>query len=134
MTSIRVLGLALLAALVSGAAAPAQQPGAPRPAYSPYLNLLRPGGNAATNYYGLVRPQIDFRNQADALQQQINTNRAAIGVAAQVDPATGLPVTGHQTRFMNYGSYFPGAGGNHNAAPRPAVAAATPPQARGKSR
>ena len=33
-----------------------------QPVFSPYLNLLRRGTNPAVNYYGLVRPEIDFRN------------------------------------------------------------------------
>jgi len=63
--------LALAGALLT-APAQAQVPYRPGgylpPAYSPYLNLLRQG-NPAINYYGLVRPQIDFRNQIQGLQQ-----------------------------------------------------------------
>ncbi len=44
-----------------------------RPAYSPYLNLLRGGASPATNYFGLVRPQLDFRSGLLQLQQQTAT-------------------------------------------------------------
>src|SRR6476661_2750052 len=47
--------------------------GAYRPGYqpavqpvSPFLNLAN-GGNPAVNYYGIVQPQIDFRNQLTQL-------------------------------------------------------------------
>jgi hypothetical protein len=38
------------------------------PTTSPYLNLLNRGGGPATNYYGLVRPQLQ--------QQSVNTTQA----------------------------------------------------------
>jgi hypothetical protein len=78
-------------------------PGALRPAYSPYLNLARPG-NAAVNYYGLVRPQIDFNNAIGDIQQDLNT------LAQPVDPTgrdlAGFPATGHPVQFMNYTHYY----------------------------
>lgn len=40
-----------------------------RPSFSPYLNLLRGGNSTLFNYYGLVRPEQDFR-QADSQFQQ----------------------------------------------------------------
>src|SRR6266849_4481527 len=43
------------------------------PGASPYLNLLRSGSSQAVNYYGLVRPQTDFRNSIQGLQQQVRT-------------------------------------------------------------
>src|SRR5262245_58747136 len=49
------------------------------PAYSPYLNLLRPGNPAFMNYYGLVRPELDFRAAVRGLQQQVTANRQTIG-------------------------------------------------------
>src|SRR5438105_2383706 len=46
-----------------------------RPAYSPYLNLLRRDNplGAAGNYYGLVRPEINFRNSIGQLETQQTT-------------------------------------------------------------
>lgn len=43
-----------------------------RPTVSPYLNLLRNDASAATNYYTLVRPQLD--QQALNYQQQMMIN------------------------------------------------------------
>jgi hypothetical protein len=83
-----------------------------RPAVSPYLNLLRPGNSAGVNYYGLVKPQVEFRNNIQALQQQVTNNQTAI---TDLTNAT-LPTTGHSTTFLNTGGYFPGPG---RSAPRP---------------
>ncbi len=74
-----------------------------RPAYSPYLNLLRPDSALVNNYFGLVRPQINFQNsllQLDA-QQALSANQQA---AAQENQA--LPPTGHASRFMTQSRYF----------------------------
>ena len=76
------------------------------PAYSPYLNLLRPG-NTAIDRYGLVRPQIDFQNQVNSLQQQYGSlNRDISGVAA--DQQLPLPTTGHAAQFISYSHFYPG--------------------------
>jgi hypothetical protein len=96
-----------------------------RPAVSPYLNLLRPGNSPGVNYYGLVRPQMEFRNNIQNLQQQVAENQSSImGLNNAV-----LPTTGHATSFLNTGGYFPGgvgaggaragAGGQRPAAPPP---------------
>jgi hypothetical protein len=107
--TIRTTGLAVAAVLVLGSAAKAQAPGQYRPgsspAYSPYLNLLRPG-NPATNYYGLVRPQIDTANSINALQQQYNSLRSDIN--APIEQVMAPPTTGHGAVFMSYSRYFPG--------------------------
>jgi hypothetical protein len=75
---------------------------APRPALSPYLNLLR-GGNTAINYYGLVRPQEEFSSSIREFQQQVHT---AQGTQMSREGGIALPVTGHPTRFFNYQGYF----------------------------
>jgi hypothetical protein len=84
------------------------QPGAGRslpPPVSPYLNLLRPGSSTAINYYDLVRPQIDYGNSINSLQNQVS------GVAGQVSAGLGgfygPPVTGHPVYFLSTYSYFP---------------------------
>src|SRR4051812_20971970 len=41
----------------------------PRPTVSPFLNLGRGGSNAAVDYYGLVRPQMDANRSIGDLQQ-----------------------------------------------------------------
>lgn len=80
------------------------QPGAPRPTFSPYLNLTRPGGTPALNYYGLVRPELQFRQSIQGLQGAVSANQQMIGDLQT--GGTGLPVTGHATQFLNYGGYF----------------------------
>jgi hypothetical protein len=99
----------VLVVLSLGLVAPsarAQAPTPPRtagPAVSPYLNLLRRGSDPAINYYGLVRPQVDFRNSIQNLQQQVSAQAAGTGLEGQ---AAGLPPTGHAVQFMSYGGYF----------------------------
>jgi hypothetical protein len=131
MSMVRIVGLAFVSGICFSPAAFAQYPGQPRatassPAYSPYLNLLRPG-NSAINYYGLVRPQIDFQNQVGALQQQYGALNRDINAAA--DQPTAPPTTGHAASFMSYSRYYPGFTANRTARPgiQPAV---TPPPSR----
>lgn len=118
--------------LVGGTAAAQPRVGPTnRPAVSPYLNLLRPGNSPGVNYYGLVRPQMEFRNNIQNLQQQVTTNQQAIaGLNDAVN--TGIPVTGHSTSFLNTGGYFSGGGGRSGGG-RPATTAtrpASPPSGR----
>ena len=76
----------------------------PSPGYSPYLNLARPG-SPGVNYYGLVRPEIEFRNNLQQLQ------RNTIRLQSQFSQATGGDLsTGHPAAFMYYGGYYPGLG------------------------
>src|SRR5262245_26106356 len=96
--------LASVTCLILTAFAPAQQPGAAPPAYSPYLNLTRPG-NVANNYYGLVRPEIQFRNSLQGLQTQYGNLNQAITEGTQSGPG-GFRPTGHSTAFMNFGHYY----------------------------
>lgn len=88
------------------------------PAVSPFLNLNRLGSPAGINYYGLVRPQQDFRNSLSALQGQlaeqgVTTGNAEAGLSALI--------TGQRARFLNTGGYFlnnnGGAGGGPSAVP-----------------
>ena len=74
------------------------------PTISPFLNMAQ-GGNPALNYFGLVRPQLQTQQQLRQLQQQQLADQAAIGGLTGLG---GFPlVTGHETRFMNYGTYYP---------------------------
>jgi hypothetical protein len=78
-----------------------------QPVYSPYLNLLRPGGNTTQNYFGLVRPEFDLRNAAGNLQQQtyqtdLSLNNLATGVNGSYAPLG----TGHVATFLNTGGHF----------------------------
>ena len=73
----------------------------PPPTVSPYLNLLRPGSSQAINYYGLVRPQVEFQQSIQALQSQVGFQQAQ-----DMFRATEPGVTGHSVYFLNYGGYF----------------------------
>ncbi len=76
-----------------------------RPTYSPYLNLTR-GGNPAFNYYGLVRPELDFRRAITDIQGQFN----AFGGAGPTGTEEGGTVTGHRVLFDNLSHYYAGLG------------------------
>ncbi len=80
-------------------------PGVPfqRPTVSPYLNLFNGGNSPAINYYGIVRPQIDFRNSLMQLQQQL-----AMGDQSMADMASSMTMltTGHPSLFMSHRRYF----------------------------
>jgi hypothetical protein len=76
-----------------------------QPTYSPYLNLLRRDNSVLQNYWGLVRPEIEFRRDLIGLQQQVTLTQQ--GPGGNVDPLTGLPYTGHPTQFLNLSRYYP---------------------------
>lgn len=110
---MRILFSTIVAVVAVGfgeQSAQAQAPGRPAgpvrtPGFSPYLNLLRQGNSAGVNYYGLVRPQVDARNEFRALQGQITDNRRAI--TDQAVNSSALPSTGDKTvTFLNTGGYF----------------------------
>jgi hypothetical protein len=127
-----VASLSWLALLVAGPAhaqvqSQVQKPWSPitpyssRPTFSPYLNLLR-GGDPTLNYQGLVRPQQEFRQNIQTLGQQTQLTQQAV---TNVQNESDLPVTGHQTQFLNLGGYFLSRGGRGSsagvtAAPAPA--------------
>src|SRR5436190_462969 len=48
------------------------------PPVSPYVNLLRRNNPLFLNYEGIVRPQVEFRQSIQNLQQQATTNRQEI--------------------------------------------------------
>ena len=106
-----LVGLVGLVGLLAAAGPAAAQVGTYRapgaalqPGYSPYLNLARPG-NAAVNYYGLVRPQVEFRQSIQNVEQQVTGLSQSPGLAGQ-GPAD-IPSTGHPAQFLNTGGYFP---------------------------
>ena len=81
-----------------------------RPSVSPYLNLLRNSGGGVSNYYTLVRPQIQAREALMRQQAQINQVQRQV----QRGQPGGVPVrgsqeirgTGHETAYMNYLHYY----------------------------
>jgi hypothetical protein len=98
---IFMIGVALVGL---GATQATAQPrvGTSPPPFSPYLNIVRPGGSPTLNYYGLVRPEVQARQSLQSLQSQVGTNSQAIN-----DLSNGpLPATGKIVGFMNYGRYF----------------------------
>jgi hypothetical protein len=107
--------------LVSGSVSAQPRGGAPtpRPAFSPYLNLVRPGGSVTLNYYGLVRPEIQARQSIQNLQGSVMANQQAIGDIQA--GSSELPVTGRGAGFLTHGSYFltggAGGGGAQSRAP-----------------
>ena len=71
-----------------------------RPTFSPYLNLLRQG-NPALNYYGLVKPEQEFRAANDQFRNQVGEVRQKVDELEQKkESESNLGVTGHQVRFL----------------------------------
>jgi hypothetical protein len=104
---------------------PAQAP-APTPAYSPYLNLARPG-NPTLNYYGLVRPELQARAAFQSLEGQVN--QVEQQVLIQTNQAQELPATGHPVRFLDAGRFFPGGVRvGSQRAPQTSTTPAAPPR------
>src|SRR5438132_8286218 len=101
MKTVPSFSIAVLVGAGFVASAAAQySPPVTRPTVSPYLNLLNRSNSTALNYYGIVRPQVEFRSNIGQLQRQGALTQEEIR-----DSAGGL-VTGHPTYFFTYGSYF----------------------------
>ena len=100
--------LVVLAARPVGAQTPVNLNPRQNPKFSPYLNLVN-RGNAAVNYYGIVRPQIQQNQQLQMLQFGLaqTTAEATAALTQPAAPAPGqLPDTGHAAGFMTYTKYF----------------------------
>ena len=111
---IRIAVVVALASITSGAAlaqTPFSNTAVNRPTVSPYLNLLNQNSAGTSNYYTLVRPQIQAREEILRQQAQINQIQRQV----QRGQPGGVPVrgsqeirgTGHETAFMNYLHYYP---------------------------
>ncbi len=107
-----------------------------RPTFGPYLNLIR-GGNAAVNYYGLVRPitqlqraveELGERGERGAESKPAEKGSAQRGHGVALPPlpthpaglrgdsrGAGLPVTGHAVGFQGQWRYFQHFGGGGTA-------------------
>lgn len=98
-----------LIAIVGSASDVLAQPVFPasRPTFSPYLNLARSGSSPTLNYFGLVRPEINNRQNIQAIQSAAASNQRSIS-----DLVNGgeLPTTGVSSQFMNHYSYFQNQG------------------------
>lgn len=106
-STVILLAVALEApAQIPGSMAPGTAPMQSGPTFSPYLNLLQRGGSPAINYYGLVRPEIQFRNTMQSLANELEQTQTEVAVGGQ--PPT-LTQTGHPIQFFNLGHYYPGS-------------------------
>lgn len=80
------------------------------PTFSPYLNLLRNNGGVGQNYYGLVRPQMEFAQQNQQLNQGLhqlqmqNQNPNQMGRLPGAYGYSQLGVTGHPVIFNSFGN------------------------------
>jgi hypothetical protein len=109
-------------------------PGTP-PTVSPYINLSRglnpAAGSPGIAYYGLVRPQVDFRSSIGQLQNYQEAQR----VGAEEAAITGPVITGNAASFQTHTRFFQtrgagvgaggggAAGGVGAALPRPQLGA-----------
>jgi hypothetical protein len=72
-----------------------------QPTFSPYLNLLRRGNSTLQNYYGLVRPEQQFRAANEQFQSNFNQVQRQFDSAQQAKVAPPLQATGHRVQFMS---------------------------------
>jgi cytochrome c1 len=125
-TDLRRAALAAVAFVGSVSVALAQPavPGAggvASPPLSPYLNLLRNNSNNANpafNYLTITRPQMQFNQAANALNQQLQATNFQLQQQAAAQNGvvilggdTTQPVTGHRVSFGNLGGHFGSLGG-----------------------
>lgn len=119
--SCSLRGMLLLTVLTSGGTAVAQI-GADRinrpidtPTFSPYINMFREGGGVGLNYFGLVRPQIDFAQQNQQLGMNVQALQMQGHQGQMMMPAYGysqLGTTGHPVVFNSFGQGRFGGGYN----------------------
>uniref|UniRef100_A0A7C2P1V2 Uncharacterized protein n=1 Tax=Schlesneria paludicola TaxID=360056 RepID=A0A7C2P1V2_9PLAN len=113
-TCLASLAAVLLTTGIASAQIQNRTPGATpttRPTVSPYVTLgMR--RSPAVNYFGIVRPQRDFRASLRQLQDRVSLDEAQTEAAAE--PAGGVapsvPATGHITTFQNFSHFYPSAG------------------------
>lgn len=80
-----------------------------RPVVSPYINLNRPLGDPAVDYFTLSRPPLDL--QAGQFRQQQNLQNLRQEVDNEMLGGVGrsqraLPQTGHAAGYLNYSHYY----------------------------
>lgn len=73
-----------------------------QPTFSPYLNLLRRGNSTLQNYYGLVRPEQQFRTANEQFQSNFNQVQRQFKTAQNSTFVPPLQSTGHRVRFMSH--------------------------------
>lgn len=116
--SLQTFGLLLSFCLAAPASAQVGGINGPvnTPTVSPYINLLREGGSVGQNYFGLVRPQVEFAQQNQMLGQGIHAlqaNQMQPGRMAGGYGYTQLGATGHPVMFgsINGGRFQGGYNG-----------------------
>lgn len=112
----------LLAAAEAHAQGPVRRPPpsyVPGPSFSPYLNLLRRDVPQAVNYYGIVRPEFEFRQGIMRVDERARTNQQSI---QELQTTSLLPPTGHTTYFLNGSHPFFGQAGVGGPGTRPVAA------------
>lgn len=72
-----------------------------RPTFSPYLNLLRGGNSTLFNYYGLVRPEVEFRSANQQFQSSLGQVDRQLRDSRREAAGSRLSQSGHQVRFMS---------------------------------
>ncbi len=78
----------------------ARSPFTSRPTFSPYLNLLRQG-DPVLNYYGLVRPEKEFRAANDDIRAEVGDVERKLESFEEREAGSNLGVTGHHVKFMS---------------------------------
>jgi hypothetical protein len=120
------LPFALVLAAILAAAPPASaqvfyppqagytRPGLGYPTVSPYLGLRSGFGNPAVNYYGLVRPQMNFRNDLLGLQGGLQDQAAFLSLQQQqyYGNTPGVVITGTAANYQTHLRYFQNRGAN----------------------
>ncbi len=81
------------------------------PSVTPYLALDQPFSNSATNYYTLVRPQLEQQRINQQMQRQTEMMQRQLSQVTSRPPydPTGSEMnspTGHGAVYMNYGGYY----------------------------
>lgn len=96
-----------------------------QPTFSPYLNLLRRGNSTLSNYYGLVRPEQQFRAANEQFQSNFAQVQRQLDSTQQSTVVPPLQSTGHRVQFM---SHLTGVNSNGSLQGfRPAPPAVLPP-------
>jgi hypothetical protein len=89
-----------------------QLPAFRSPVVSPYLNLVNPGGLPAINYYGIVRPELQFSGEQQQLRQQLSRLEGDIQEPdrQRLQNAADAAAGGQPRYFFNYSHYYPTLG------------------------
>ena len=72
-----------------------------RPTFSPYLNLLRRGNSTLGNYYGLVRPELEFRRADSQFQANFGSLDRRFSDVQRDLSGRQMQTTGHRVQFLS---------------------------------